>query len=68
MKNNEFSDSSIYIRQLSGLIENLPASIYWKDKSGKYLGRNIAAAESMYELGLVKWWEKFRPLLEEIKI
>ena len=32
---------------LKGVIENLPGSIYWKDKNGMYLGRNTYSMENM---------------------
>lgn len=44
----QFGDIS---SQLTDLIENLPASIYWKNREGIYLGRNSYAAERMFLLG-----------------
>ena len=40
--------------QLKAFIKNMPGSIYWKNMEGKFLGRNQAAAELMYALGLEK--------------
>jgi PAS domain S-box-containing protein len=40
------------IFRLKSVIDNLPGSIYWKDKNGVHLGRNKHAAESMQSLGL----------------
>jgi two-component system aerobic respiration control sensor histidine kinase ArcB len=42
---NEAYKSEIY--RLKSIIDNLPGSIYWKDKDGVYLGRNLTSAESM---------------------
>lgn len=36
---------------LSNIIENLPGSIYWKDKNGIYLGRNSNGAQSVKNMG-----------------
>lgn len=35
------------IFKLKGIINSIPGSIYWKDRKGKYLGRNLYAAEKM---------------------
>lgn len=35
------------IFKLKGIINSIPGSIYWKDRNGKYLGRNLYAAEKM---------------------
>lgn len=36
---------------LHAVINSLPGSVYWKDRQGKYLGRNAYAASSMHEFG-----------------
>lgn len=38
-------ESEVYL--LKNIIENLPGSIYWKNKDGVYLGRNATSGESM---------------------
>ncbi len=43
------------IHSLSNIIDELPGSIYWKDKNGVYLGHNNFAREKMKSLGL--HWE-----------
>lgn len=40
--------SEIY--RLRSIIDHLPGSIYWKNKDGAYLGRNLTSAESMKSL------------------
>jgi two-component system, OmpR family, aerobic respiration control sensor histidine kinase ArcB len=35
--------------QLVSLLDNIPGSIYWKDKKGVYLGRNQYAADKTFE-------------------
>ena len=37
---------------LRSVIDNLPASVYWKNLDGVYLGRNRYAAEKMVNVGL----------------
>jgi two-component system aerobic respiration control sensor histidine kinase ArcB len=36
---------------LKQVIDNLPGSVYWKDKNGKYLGNNNSAKEDMKTIG-----------------
>ena len=38
--------------RLKNIINNLPGSIYWKDKQGIYLGHNYSSAEKMRAVGL----------------
>jgi|GEM_PF-4501138 len=33
------------IFQLKSVLDTLPGSVYWKDRDGVYLGRNLYAAE-----------------------
>ena len=39
------------INQLRSVIDCLPGAIYWKNLSGKYMGRNTAAKQSMLDKG-----------------
>ncbi|MDP3705329.1 MAG: ATP-binding protein [Legionellaceae bacterium] len=39
--------------QLTSLIENLPGDIYWKDKSGVWLGLNKRCAQSLQRMGFI---------------
>jgi signal transduction histidine kinase len=39
------------IFKLKSIINSIPGSIYWKDLNGKYLGRNLYAAEKMCDIG-----------------
>jgi len=43
--------------RLKSIINHLPGSIYWKNKDGVYLGRNLTSAESMKRLGF-PWREE----------
>lgn len=38
------------IFKLKAIINSIPGSIYWKDCNGKYLGRNLYAAQKMCEV------------------
>lgn len=49
---NTIKDQKNEIFKLKKVIANLPASVYWKDRQGRYLGRNRFAAEKMLEVGL----------------
>lgn len=53
---NELSDTIANLKaeifQLRSVIENLPGSIYWKNKEGVYLGRNLFSAERMLSVEL----------------
>ncbi len=40
--------------QLKSVIDNLPGSIYWKDKEGVYLGRNMYAMQKMQNANFEK--------------
>lgn len=40
------------IARLTSVIDGLPGCIYWKDKDGRYLGRNKFSVEKMQEVGL----------------
>lgn len=42
----------------SGYYNSLPASVYWKDKNGVYLGRNLYAFKKMQALGLERCTNK----------
>ncbi|MCD6047757.1 MAG: Aerobic respiration control sensor protein ArcB [Gammaproteobacteria bacterium] len=46
------------IFQLRSVLENLPGSIYWKDKNGIYLGRNTFSMEKMQSANLEHNLEK----------
>lgn len=59
MKNHVFNPQQDTIDQLKAeifrlqkVIENLPGSIYWKDKNGVYLGRNTYSQEKMQSSNL----------------
>lgn len=45
------------IHRLKSIIDNVPGSIYWKDKNGTYLGRNQFSAESLKSMGFL-WREE----------
>jgi hypothetical protein len=45
----------IEIFRLKTIINSIPGSIYWKDKTGKYLGRNLYSVK--------KWWKKIWKLV-----
>lgn len=57
---NGFSDEAKHIIEeqkaeifrLKSVIENLPGSIYWKDRNGVYLGRNAYSHEKMQSVNL----------------
>jgi two-component system aerobic respiration control sensor histidine kinase ArcB len=51
----EVYKSEVY--RLRSIIDNLPGSIYWKDKDGVYLGRNQSSAESLKNMGF-PWREE----------
>ena len=40
--------------RLRNVIENLPGSIYWKDKNGIYLGFNAYSLEKLYSQGIIQ--------------
>jgi two-component system aerobic respiration control sensor histidine kinase ArcB len=40
------------ITRLKDVIDNLPGSIYWKDKNGVYLGNNVFAKQKMLSVNL----------------
>lgn len=42
------------IDYLNQIIDSVPGSIYWKDKNGRYLGRNQHSVTSCIELGIDK--------------
>ncbi len=46
------------IFELEYVIEQLPGSIYWKDKAGVYLGRNNYNMQKMHTANLEKYWIK----------
>ncbi len=48
--------SEIY--KLKNILDNLPGSIYWKDKDGVYQGRNNTSAESMRKFGFPWQWNE----------
>lgn len=45
-------DQKNQLFQLHSVLDNLPGSIYWKDRDGVYLGRNLYAAEKMKAIKL----------------
>lgn len=47
--------SEVY--RLRSIIDHLPGSIYWKNKEGVYLGRNLTSAESLKSMGFL-WREE----------
>lgn len=47
----ELKQAKAEIFRLESVIDTLPGSIYWKDKDGKYIGRNITAAHAMVSEG-----------------
>lgn len=42
------------IHSLNFILQNLPASIYWKNREGIYLGQNDYAKKNMHALGFTK--------------
>lgn len=48
------------ISELQSVLESLPASVYWKDKDGRYLGRNQYAENKMRENGYP--WQSYKGL------
>lgn len=48
--------------RLKNIIDSIPGSIYWKDKNGVYLGRNLYAAEKSYSVHLEKKPDKEEPI------
>ena len=55
-KGNQSEDTTEWLKsenfRLKSIIENLPGSIYWKDKNGVYLGRNTYSMEKMQSVEL----------------
>lgn len=52
--NNTIEQLQSEVFRLKSVIEQLPGSIYWKDKNGIYLGRNAYSMKKMQNLDLEK--------------
>lgn len=50
--NTTIEEQKCELFRLQAVIDNLPGSIYWKDKKGIYLGRNLSSAEKMHSINL----------------